>query len=115
MSLLTLQWRKPDFGVVTRWRGPDDTVPARAAATPPRPIASVIGPPGQGGADGPPVVHTQSTPSSGWIFNHNRGWRPQITVLSPGGIEVEAEIQHISDNQARIYFSDAQTGTAIAR
>lgn len=49
MSAIILRWRKPDDRIIARWRGPDARVLAAAELSPPRPIASVIGPPGPSG------------------------------------------------------------------
>lgn len=57
-------------------------------------------------------THTQASPSDEWTINHNLGVRPLIAVFSPGGAEVQAEILHMSTNQARIYFASAYAGTA---
>lgn len=62
-----------------------------------------------------PYVHTQASPSSLWVVNHNLGYRPVIEVLSDGGMVVEASVAHISVNQAQISFNTAQTGTVTAR
>lgn len=62
-----------------------------------------------------PYVHTQSSPSTTWVVNHNLGYRPVIEVLSPGGIVVGADVIHVSVNQAQINFNNPQTGTVTAR
>lgn len=49
MTALALRWRKPGHTITTRWRGPDGRTTAAAEANPPRPIASLIGPPGPTG------------------------------------------------------------------
>ena len=62
-----------------------------------------------------PYVYVQVTQAAEWVVNHNLGYRPLIDVLSPGGVVVDAEVRHISTNQANIYFSSGATGSAIAR
>ncbi len=80
-----------------------------------------IGPPGPEGPQGPvgPMggyyEHVQASASSEWIVNHNLGYNPVIEVLSPGGLTVVVEIQHMTTNQARVYFLTPQTGKAIVR
>lgn len=80
-----------------------------------------VGPTGPAGPEGPPGPmggyheHTQSTPATTWIVNHNLGYNPVIEILSPGGLTVVAEIQHMTTNQARVYFLTPQTGKAIVR
>lgn len=61
------------------------------------------------------VIHTQSTPATEWIVNHNKGNYPAIAVLSPGSLVVDAEIEHTSVNQTRVRFAAAQTGSVVAR
>ena len=51
--MMLLRWRMPDPAIVLRWRGPDGAVAALAAADPPVPVATVIGPPGIAGPPGP--------------------------------------------------------------
>ena len=62
-----------------------------------------------------PYVHDQFTPSQLWIVNHNLGYVPFIEVMSVGGVVVEAEILHVTSNQAQINFNTPQTGKALAR
>lgn len=57
-------------------------------------------------------LHTQSSASATWTVNHNSGFKPTVSVYSPGGVELTAEILHISNNQLTISFSSPQTGFA---
>jgi hypothetical protein len=75
-------------------------------------VVGVQGPPG-GGGSAPRHIHTQASASATWTINHNLGLRPQVEVLSPGGVQVEAAVQHITDNQTVITFNTPQTGQAI--
>ena len=59
-------------------------------------------------------VHTQASPASSWTINHNLGRRPFVSVLSSGGVEVEALVTHLNANQARVDFVTAYAGTARA-
>lgn len=72
------------------------------------------GPRGAAGADGAAqdFEHVQSGASAEWIINHNFGYEPLVSVLSPGGVEMEASIVHVSTNQVRVYFASAQAGRA---
>lgn len=81
-------------------------------AAPARVAVTQSGPPGPAGADGATLdfEHVQSDASTEWIVNHNLGVEPLVTVLTPGGVEMEANIVHVSVNQVRIYFASAQTG-----
>lgn len=72
------------------------------------------GPPGP---PGPPgglwYVHTQSTPSSAWVVNHNLGRLSQVTVFVPDFVEVEADVVQNTVNQVAITFATPQSGTAL--
>lgn len=57
-------------------------------------------------------THVQSSTSTSWTVNHNLNRKPSsVSVLSPGGIEVEAEITHVNDNQLIVGFSVPYSGT----
>lgn len=60
---------------------------------------------------------TQVFPISGeWIVNHNLGAKPAaVTVLSSGGVEVEANIVHMSDNQFRVLLNPPMAGQVIVQ
>lgn len=80
--------------------------------------SGLIGPEGDPGPPGPGAEvfeYSPPTAQAEWVLNHNFGRRPVVQVLSPGGFEVEAEVAHVSTNQARVYFNQPQQGTAIAR
>lgn len=49
---LVLRWRRLPPPIVTRWRGPGRAT-AAARFDAPRPIAAIIGPPGEAGPPGP--------------------------------------------------------------
>lgn len=72
---------------------------------------SVSPPPGGGPVATAFYDHTQTSPSVLWVVNHNLGYKPSATVLSPGGVEVIATIEHQSVNQLRVSFAVPQTGT----
>lgn len=57
--------------------------------------------------------HDQGAASATWTVNHNLGFRPQCEVFSPGWVQIEAAILHVTDNQTSITFNTAQTGQAI--
>lgn len=69
----------------------------------------IQGPPGASGAG---FVFSQPTPATEWVINHNLGFRPAVEIIDAGGNEVDAEVQHISVNQARVYFNAAIAGEA---
>lgn len=76
-------------------------------------IPVLQGPPGRdSSAGGARFTHTQATAASTWTVNHNMGVRPAaVSVLSPGGVEVEATVTHISLNQLIITFAAPYAGT----
>lgn len=76
-------------------------------------VLAAVGLQGPAGGSSARYTHTQSATSATWTVNHNLGFRPQVEVLSPGGVQVEAAVQHMSDNQTVITFTTAQTGQAI--
>lgn len=57
--------------------------------------------------------YVQSSPASSWLINHNLGYQPTIVkVKSVGGVEVEAEVIHINNNQVQINFNTNFAGSA---
>lgn len=77
--------------------------------------AGPVGPVGPAGPAAEVFEYSPPTAQAEWVLNHNFGRLPVVQVLSPGGFEVEAEVAHVSLNQARVYFNQPQQGTAIAR
>ncbi|MGQ0622670.1 MAG: hypothetical protein ACT4QA_22650 [Panacagrimonas sp.] len=70
------------------------------------------GPPGPAGV-AETYLHTQSIASTAWTINHNRGAIPgSVTVYSVGGMEVNADVIHTSNNQTSILFSSPYAGFA---
>lgn len=70
---------------------------------------------GPQGAQGPPnlgYLFTQSSPSSQWTINHNLGYRPAVELLSSGGVEFDADIVHVSNNQVVVYLTAPYSGFA---
>lgn len=70
------------------------------------------------GVQGPPGIvarheHVQASAAATWTVNHNLGvWPSAVTVLSPGGVEVNAEVVHVSVNQLTIHFAAPYAGRA---
>lgn len=78
-------------------------------------LTGPAGPAGPAGQGSEVFEYSPPTAQAEWVLNHNFGRLPVVQVLSPGGFEVEAEVAHVSTNQARVYFNQPQQGTAIAR
>lgn len=78
------------------------------------PVSTMVGIQGLPGRDGigTAYIHTQSSPSNQWVINHNLGYRPTVSLITTGGQEFEAEVLHISLNQAIVYLASALAGEA---
>jgi hypothetical protein len=51
--MMLLAWRQAAPAITLLWRGPDGGIAAVAAASPPSPVPTIIGPPGVAGPPGP--------------------------------------------------------------
>ena len=71
-----------------------------------------IGPQGTAGT-APRFEHQQTTPSATWIVNHNLSFRPNVSTLTLGGVQMIGEHIHISTNQVNLYFDSPVAGIAI--
>lgn len=108
---------------------PIEAPPIHITATTPTPIhiSIPVGAPGPAGADGQAQLaaheaaanpHPQyrprefaiATSSAEWILNHNLGYYPVVQPLNLARQEINAEVQHISVNQVRIFFNAPITG-----
>lgn len=67
------------------------------------------GPPGPGGGA---YEHTQSTPSTEWVINHNLGYKPNVQTFTVGGQVFRGSVTHISNNQLVIGTVIPVAGTA---
>jgi hypothetical protein len=78
-----------------------------------------VGHPGPQGVPGPPgppgtaYEHSQGSASTIWTINHNLGYRPNVTLLTVGGVAFEGAITHTSNNQAVASFATPVAGSAI--
>lgn len=70
------------------------------------------GPQGAPGTSGAGYVHTQGTAVATWVIAHNLGYRPSVAVTSVGGIEVEAEVAHITNTLLEVRFATPYAGQA---
>ena len=73
----------------------------------------VKGDKGDPGAGGDYLQHDQSVAASTWTINHNFGVRPNVSVYTAGGLEMLAEVLHVSVNQTQILFDSPTAGFAI--
>lgn len=67
---------------------------------------------GGGGGGSATFTHSQSSASSTWTVSHNLGYRPDVSITSLGGILVDAEVNHLSNNQLQIIFDIPFSGYA---
>ena len=77
-----------------------------------QPVKNTIDISGLKGGGDLSYVHNQTTASSTWSVTHSLIKKPAVTILDDDGYEIEADVQHISDNSVIITFSEAITGTA---
>ena len=70
------------------------------------------------GPQGPSVIgaigfnFTQSAPADVWTISHNLGYKPSVSVMNAGGVEIEAEVAHLSNNTAQVTFNEPVAGLA---
>lgn len=91
---------------------------AAAVAREQAPVAIVVAAQGPAGPQGPPgavqrYVHPQTAPSALWTVTHNLGARPNVDVLTVGGLRMIAAVVHLSDNVCQVVLDDAVAGQAI--
>lgn len=58
-------------------------------------------------------VYLQTVEAAQWIVNHNLGVNPNCEVRGIAGNVVDAEIQHFTENQLRVYFAVPQRGSIV--
>lgn len=59
-----------------------------------------------------PYIHQQAVASATWTINHNLGFQPDVYLADQGGNEIDAQVLHVSVNQALVYFNLPTAGTA---
>jgi hypothetical protein len=47
-----------------------------------------------------------------WVINHHLGFQPNVEIRDTGGIELLAQVVHVSLHQAIAYFNSPTAGTA---
>lgn len=78
-------------------------------------VASLQGPPGSQGPQGPSGGyhrHVQSVPEAMWVINHEIGHQPAVTIVDSAGTEVIGAVSYPSASQVVVEFSSAFAGTA---
>jgi hypothetical protein len=73
------------------------------------------GPAGKDGANGAGAgfIHTQTTPASQWIVNHNLGRRVSATVTNLGGVSLICDIQVVDNNQVIVNHASDIAGYVV--
>lgn len=77
-----------------------------------QPVKNTIDISGLKGGGDLSYVHSQTTASAVWNVTHSLIKKPAVTIIDDDGFEIEADIEHLSDNAVTITFSEAITGTA---
>lgn len=77
-----------------------------------QPVQNTIDISGLKGGGDLSYVHSQTTASAVWNVTHSLIKKPAVTIIDDDGFEIEADIEHLSDNAVTITFSEAITGTA---
>lgn len=70
------------------------------------------GPAGPSGADQDSFNFVQATPAMQWSISHNLGRRPIVELLSAGGMEIDADVVHLSADQVLVNFVIPTAGSA---
>jgi hypothetical protein len=71
---------------------------------------------GDKGADGAGVSSLEfeiNSPDTIWTVNHNKGYYPTVVVIDIFNRELITEVEHVSVNQVKIYFSALKVGKVI--
>ena len=77
-----------------------------------QPVQNTIDISGLKGGGDLSYVHTQAIAASVWNVTHSLIKKPAVTIIDEEGYEVEADVQHLSDNAVTITFSEPFAGTA---
>lgn len=72
----------------------------------------VPGPQGPPGPSGLTLDYVAPSPLSIWSIPHNFGFRPNVAVVSTGGLTIVAEVFHLSNNVLEVRFNQPFSGTA---
>ena len=59
--------------------------------------------------------HEQLLALSNWIINHNFNEKPLAQFFTAGGVEIETEWIHVSNNQIQAFFNPPLAGYALIK
>lgn len=76
-------------------------------------IVNVVVVPGDPPPSSLPLTYQFPVPSTQWIINHNLGRRAGVEAYTTGGVQIWAQVVHISNNQSVVNFDTPQDGYAI--
>lgn len=65
-----------------------------------------------GGSTPTEYTHTQNSANTTWNVVHNLGFKPDVAIYTTGGVEVIAEVLHVSNNILTITLASPITGYA---
>jgi hypothetical protein len=94
------------YGQITSWSGTTSTGTITV-------IHDLNGAPGAGGGAAFYYEHVQAAAATTWTINHNLAARPNVALLTTGGVQMLAEVVHLNTNQAQALFDVAVAGRAI--
>lgn len=83
--------------------------------TPPPVVTLDVATSGVQGPPGPPApsfTYVHGGPSDVWTVAHNLGFRPAVSIITVGGLEMMGNVQHLSENTLQITFTQNVAGTA---
>ncbi|MDP3848630.1 MAG: hypothetical protein Q8R10_19600 [Pseudomonas sp.] len=75
-------------------------------------VLVAVGEQGPAGASAAAYQHDQPSPMAVWVINHNLGYRPTVSVYTVGGVQMLAQIIHVSINQTMAVFDLPTSGYA---
>lgn len=57
-------------------------------------------------------LHQQAAPSTSWTIAHNLAYRPSVELRTVGGVLMDGQVTHVSDNLVTVAFAYALAGSA---
>lgn len=79
----------------------------------PRGATGATGPKGDKGDDGIQPVTVNFSFQTTWTHAHNLGRKPTVSVYSAGGLQVIAQVLHLSNDVVEISFDEPMSGYII--
>ena len=57
-------------------------------------------------------LHQQPAPATNWTIPHNLAYRPSVELRTVGGVLMDGQVTHVSDNLITVAFAYALAGSA---